>query len=83
MTIKLVTPPTAEDDVKASIIKLLETTLTEAKAGELRSIIIIAAHINNGWIDRASETLIFSEVIGRLEIMKQRWIKQYLDNNSM
>jgi hypothetical protein len=83
MTIKLVTPPTAEDDVKASIIKLLETTLTEAKAGELRSIIIIAAHINNGWIDRASETLIFSEVIGRLEIMKQRWVKQYLENNSI
>jgi hypothetical protein len=79
MTIKLVTPPTADEEVQASIIKLLETTLVEAKAGELRSIIIIAAHVDNGWIDRASETLIFSEVIGRLEIMKQRWIKRYLD----
>ena len=79
MTIKLVTPPTAEDDVKASIIKLLETTLAEAKAGQLKSVVLIAAHIDDSWIDRASETTNFSIVIGRLEIMKQRWIKQYLD----
>jgi hypothetical protein len=79
MTIKLVTPPTVEDDVKASIIKLLEITLAEAKAGQLKSVVLIAAHIDDGWIDRASETTNFSIVIGRFEIMKQRWIKQYLD----
>jgi hypothetical protein len=78
--IKLVSKPTASDEVRESIIKVLRDTLNEAVAGEIRSVVVLAEYADGEWINRASDTLEFSKAIGRLEITKQEWVAQYLKN---
>jgi hypothetical protein len=76
--IGLVAKPTAEDDVRESVIRLLRKTLEEAEAGEVDSLVMIVGCPNGEWSDRASETVKFSEAIGRLEITKQDWIARFM-----
>lgn len=75
----LVTPAKASDEVRESVIRLLRKTLDEAEAGDIDSIAMIIAAPNGEWIDRFSDTVKFSEAIGRLEITKQEWISRYLE----
>jgi len=81
MTIKLVPPVSAKEEARQSVIKLLRKTLEEAEAGQLQSVVMIIESVDGTWADRASETIKFSEAIGRLEITKQEWIAQYLKKN--
>jgi hypothetical protein len=78
VTIKLVPGPTAKDDVRESVLRLLRKTLEEAEAGQVQSLTMIIEAPNGEWINRCSDTVKFSEAIGRLEITKQEWIDQYL-----
>jgi len=78
--IKLVTNPTASEEVKESVVRLLRDTLTEAEAGQIDCVAIIIGRVDGQWLDRCSTTMCFSEAIGRLEITKQEWIEQYLRN---
>jgi hypothetical protein len=70
--------PKAEDEVRDNVVKLLAGALEEARNGEITSVIVILQRADGDWSDRASDTLKFSEAIGRLEILKQEWIEQYL-----
>jgi hypothetical protein len=70
--------PKAEDQVRESIVAILATALKEARNGEITSVIMILQHSDGDWSDRASETIKFTEAIGRLEILKQEWIAVYL-----
>jgi hypothetical protein len=77
----LVTPPSAAKEVQESIVRLLRRTLEEAERGEIDTVLIIASMPNGEWIDRASDTLKFSEAIGRLEITKLDWIKRHMEGD--
>ena len=76
--IALVPKTKASDEVRESVVELLRKSLAEAAAGDITSAIVILRHADGEWTDRCSDTVTFSEDIGRLEITKQRWIAQYL-----
>lgn len=76
--VSLVNKATADEEVKESVIRLLRETLEQAEAGEVDSILMIVGSPSGEWLDKASETVKFSETIGRLEISKQEWINRYL-----
>jgi hypothetical protein len=78
----LVAPPTAADEIRESVLRLLRKTLAEAEAGEIDQVVIIARCVDGDWIDRISDTDKASELIGRLEITKQEWINRYLRDQS-
>lgn len=77
---QLVTKPTADAEVKASVLRVLRETLEQAERGEIDCVVMILGHPDGEWTDRTSETVKFSEAIGRLEITKSEWIAQYLRN---
>jgi hypothetical protein len=74
--------PTAVDEIKAQIIKDLEEALADARAGHLESVVIIAKCLDGHWYDRRSGTQAFPEAIGRLEIIKQGWITEYIRSST-
>ena len=76
--IALVTKPSATDEVRESILRVLRETLAEAEAGNIDTVIMILGHPNGEWTDRTSGTNRFSDAIGRLEITKADWIKGHL-----
>jgi hypothetical protein len=75
--VSLVTKPTADKEVQESILRLLREALEEAERGEIDNLIMIIGTPAGEWTDRASDTVKFSEAIGRLEITKQEWIAKY------
>jgi len=80
MAIATIVPkPKASDEVRESIVAILRATLDEAKRGELDCIVVIARSVDGEWFNRCSEVVGFSDAIGRLEITKQEWIKEFLD----
>lgn len=76
--IALVAKPTVAEEVRESVVRLLRGTLAEAEAGEVSTVVILVGHINGDWFSRCSDTEHFSEAVGRVEIIKQEWIAQYL-----
>lgn len=76
--VSLVAPPTALEEIRESVLRLLRKTLAEAEAGEIDQVVIIARATDGTWVDRVSDTDTASELIGRLEITKQEWIIRYL-----
>jgi hypothetical protein len=76
--VTLVPKPTAQDEVRESIISILRETLAEAEAGNIDTVIMLLSHPNGEWTNRSSGTNKFSEAIGRLEITKADWIKGHL-----
>jgi hypothetical protein len=78
--VKLVPPQTVDEEVRDSVVRLLSEALAEAKEGHVRTVVLILGYPNGDWANKASFTDRYSEAIGRLEITKQEWIKQYLDN---
>lgn len=79
MTVLSLTPkPTIAHEVRESVISLLEKALSEARASNVSSVLIIALHPNGEWSDWQSSTEQVSEMIGRLEIAKQKRISHLL-----
>ena len=78
-SIKLVTPPTADEEIKASVIEILKEALALAEAGIITSAILIMGRVDGTWQNKMSETAQFSQAIGMLEITKQEWIKHHVD----
>lgn len=74
--LSLVPKATAADEVQESVIALLENALSEARAGNVCSIVIIATHPNGEWSDWQSATDQMPEVVGRLEMAKQKRISR-------
>ena len=79
--IKLVPEAVAEDEVRESVLAVLQEMLGMAEAGVLNTVIVIAGRVDGDWMNRYSETVCFSEAIGRLEITKQEWVKNYMKEN--
>ena len=75
--IGLVTPPTAADDVRENIIRMLKETLELAERGELASVVMIVEWADGQWSHESSGTAEMSRDIGHLEIVKQRLIESY------
>ena len=76
--VHLAPPPTIENEVRDSVVGLLERALEEARAGNISSVVVIALHPNGEWSDWQSGTQQVSEMIGRLEIAKQSRIMNLL-----
>jgi hypothetical protein len=76
--VKLVTKPTAKAEIRDSIVRDLREVLAQAEAGDIDAIIVLALHPDGEWSGNNIATTRFSEVIGRIEIVKQQWIAQYL-----
>ena len=76
--ISLVTKPSADEEVRESVVRLLREALAQAEAGEVDTVLMILGHPDETWSDIASETVSFSHAVGRLEILKQKWIAKYL-----
>lgn len=76
--ITLVTKPTAKDEIRDSIVRDLRGVLAQAEAGDIEAVIMLVLHPNGEWSGNDIATTRFSETIGRIEIVKQKWISQYL-----
>jgi hypothetical protein len=70
--------PTVAEDIKQQCIDLLRKALQEAEAGEVVSAFVILKRPDHTWSDERSGTMDFPDAIGRLEIVKQSWIRHYL-----
>jgi len=76
--VTLVTKPTASAEIRDSIVRDLREVLAQAEAGDVDAVIMLVLHPNGEWSGNDIATTRFSEVIGRVEIVKQEWIAQYL-----
>lgn len=82
MTVLSITPkPKASDEVRAGVVRVLERALAEASEGNISSVLIIALHPGGEWSDWQSSTEQMSEMIGRIEIAKQKRIAHYFEND--
>jgi hypothetical protein len=73
-----VRPPTVAEDIKESLVALLERTLAEAKAGDITEICMLVQHADPlEWSDRSSMTQSIMTWVGRLETTKLDWIVEY------
>ena len=78
-TLSIAAKPTLAHDIRQRIVEdLKEVLLKLAEAGEIESSVIIFKRMGDGWSDRRSGSLNFPDSIGRLEIVKQAWIAEYL-----
>ena len=80
--VSLVAKPTAKQEIKDDLIDLLTKTLEEAKSGELTGVFMIIEQSDEMWSDRWTGMVKFSELLGRIEIVKQRIIHNYLSSEN-
>lgn len=78
---KLVPKPTAAEEDRLHVVKMLKEALAKAEAGEVDSALVILHHPDGFWRDERSGVRNFPEWIGRLEVIKQAWISGYLSEN--
>ena len=81
-TLRLVTPPTAKDEIRDSIVGLLEDYLRRAKAGELTAVVVLATLVDDGFDEAISSCASISRVLGQLEVAKARWVARYLEETA-
>lgn len=80
--LKLVPPPAEDVAIREATVQLLAQALDEAKAGHIAEIVLLVLHPDGTWSDRTTQSLHFSEWIGRLEMTKLDWIKSHWENCS-
>ena len=81
--VPLVLAPTDQQEVQQSVVRVLENTLAFAKEGKIDSIIMLVSHGDGNWYPVMSESINFSRDIGRIEILKQQWIRDVLVGNGL
>ena len=64
--------------IQQDIILCLEEALELAKLGEISSVVVILNRVDGWWHEKRSDTTETTRDIGRLEILKQKWIAEYL-----
>lgn len=74
MTIRLVT---ASERQRARVTKVLNEALEEAAAGRLANVLVIAWRDDGSWMEFLSEQPSASELVGKLEIIKQVALRRY------
>lgn len=83
MAIRLVTPPTASEEIKQSVVEKLEEILAQAKAGDITEFCMIIQHADPAeWSDISSMTKHIMTWVGRLEMTKLDWIAKYRENEN-
>jgi hypothetical protein len=81
--LRIVADPTADEEIRAEVVGLLEETLEQAKRGEITEILLILKHPGTDeWSDRSTSTQHLTEWIGKLEVTKQSWILQFLNRET-
>lgn len=81
MTVLSVVPaPTADAEIQASVVNILEEALAAARDGKISAVVVIALHPDSSWSEWQSATDQLSQMIGRLEIAKHKRLKQFLEN---
>ncbi len=65
---------TIEKQISETVIVKLEYLLEKAKAGEIAEIVVIYKCTDGTWDNKMTETMHFSEWIGRLERTKFEWL---------
>ena len=78
--LKLAAKQTTADEIKTRIVGLLLKTLEEAKEGNIDAIILIAQQPGGEWVNRTSDTMRLSDMIGRLEVTKHELIANFLES---
>ena len=76
--VKLATPPTVDEEVKAEALKLLEEYADRVRSGEIESVIVIGKKPDGFWSFDHSKLVAFPEAIGRIQIALHEWINGYL-----
>ena len=76
--VSLVAKPTVEQEIQSDLVEMLRKTLAEAESGEINGIFMIVTRMDEQWCDRWTGTTKLSEVVGRIEIIKQKIVHQYL-----
>lgn len=74
---RLVTKPTLPEEIKEGAVKLARAVLADVEAGNVSTLLVIAARPDGSWSREWSGTMEMAEMIGRLEITKQEWIAEY------
>jgi hypothetical protein len=77
--VSLVAKPTAEEEVRQSVISVLRMALEEAEAGNVDGVAMILSHPDGTWTHRGSEHMEFSRMVGRFEMLKQKWIAEHFE----
>lgn len=76
--LSVVPKKTVTEEQQESVMRAIHGIMADAERGDVETVIVIARHADGNWTDRASTTHHYSDCIGRLEILKQTWINQYL-----
>ncbi len=74
----LVAKPTAREQRKADVFEILRARLAEAERGEVDEIVVISRRLDRTWRHDESDSELFVETVGRLEILKADMIARYL-----
>jgi hypothetical protein len=77
--ISLVAKPTADEEIRQSVITVLREALAEAEAGNINGVAMILSHPDETWTHRGSECMEFSRMVGRIEMLKHQWIKEHFE----
>jgi len=79
-----VKPPSVSNEIRDSMIKLIEDLLEEAKAGDVTEVCILIQHADpKEWSDRSSMTENIMTWVGRLETTKLDWIAKYKEQDQV
>ena len=68
----------ASDKDQQAVIAALEEALKLARTGEISSAVVILNRHDGLWQEIVTESGMITRDIGRLEIIKQKWITAYL-----
>jgi hypothetical protein len=77
--VQLAPKPTVHDELRQDVVEILRKCLAEAERGEVMSVLVIMKRQDKIWCDERSGVWEFSDAIGKLEIVKQNWIRAYSD----
>lgn len=69
-SIRLIPKPTVDEEIRASVIKLLQEAMADVEAGKVLGVIILSKEVEGTWYHRASGSISVREEIGAIEILK-------------
>lgn len=75
--VRLIPKQTAAEEIKADVISILREHLERAERGEFDGVVVICRRSDGSWCDERSALVQFSDAIGKLEIIKHDWIRQF------
>lgn len=81
--ISLVDRLKSSDDYRKEIIDALNAALRRAENGETDSVVIIERQPNKYWLFNFGGERSVVEMVGRIEILKQEWIAEYLKKSEV